>query len=125
MDITPHIAQDAKFIQRYGPGRFTISGEVFHGPVLVTPTSVQPFPDKPLAEWGEEDLAPLFGAEPAAEILLIGTGSTMAPIPARLRALLRARGIGCDGMDSGAACRTYNILLTEGRRVAAVLIAVS
>lgn len=125
MDITPHIAQDAKVIQRYGPGRFTISGEVFHGPVLVTPTSVQAFPEKPLAEWGEEDLAPLFGAEPAVEILLIGTGSTMAPIPAGLRALLRARGIGCDGMDSGAACRTYNILLTEGRRVAAVLIAVS
>ena len=125
MDITPHVAPDAKVIQRYGPGRFTISGEVFAGPVLVTPTAVQPWTGKPLAEWTEADLAPLFAVRPAIEILLIGTGSEMMPIPAPLRALLRARGIGCDGMDTGAACRTYNILLAEARRVAAVLVAVT
>ena len=70
-------------------------------------------------------MAPVLEAEPAVEILLIGTGSAMAPIPPALRALLRSRGIGCDGMDTGAACRTYNVLLAEGRRVAAVLIAVA
>ena len=125
MDITPHVAQDAKVIQRYGPGRFTISGEQFTGPVLVTPTAVQSWTDKPVAEWAEVDLAPLFAIRPAIEILLIGTGSKMMPIPPPLRALLRARGIGCDGMDTGAACRTYNILLAEARRVAAVLVAVT
>lgn len=125
MDITPYVAQDAKVIQRYGPGGFTISGEPFSGAVLVTPTSVQGWTDKPLDQWNEADLAPVFAIEPPVDILLIGTGTTMAMVPRGLRDLLRARGIGCDGMDTGAACRTYNVLLAEARRVAAVLIAVN
>lgn len=124
MDITPHIAQSAKVIQRYGPGRFTVSGEVHEGPILVTPTTVSAWTDKPLTEWVEGDFEPLSGIEPAIELLLIGTGSRMAMIPPDLRSMLRQRGIGCDGMDTGAACRTYNILMAEARRVAAVLIAV-
>lgn len=125
MDITPYVAQDAKVIQRYGPGRFTISGEVFTGPVLITPTSVQAWTGEPLDQWDAADLALVFAIEPPVDILLIGTGAAMAMVPHGLRGLLRAKGIGCDGMDTGAACRTYNVLLAEARRVAAVLIAVS
>ncbi|MGF1624835.1 MAG: Mth938-like domain-containing protein [Alphaproteobacteria bacterium] len=125
MDITPWVAHDAKVIQRYGPGRFTVTGEHYSGPILVTPTEVRPWTDKPLAAWAEADLESLFAVKPPIEILLIGTGAQMAPIPAALRTALRARGVGCDGMDTGAACRTYNVLLAEARRVAAVLIAVA
>ena len=124
MDITPHIAQSAKVIQRYGPGRFTVSGEVHEGPILVTPTAVSPWTERPLADWAESDFDALAAIEPAIELLLIGTGSRMEMIPSGLRTMLRERGIGCDGMDTGAACRTYNILMAEARRVAAVLIAV-
>lgn len=124
MDITPHIAQSAKVIQRYGPGRFTVSGELLHGPILVTPTTVSAWTDAGMEAWGAADFAALFALAPPVELLLIGTGARMAPIPGRLRALLKDHGIGCDGMDTGAACRTYNILMAEGRRVAAVLIAV-
>jgi uncharacterized protein len=56
--------------------------------------------------------------------LLIGCGARMAFVPRALRDALKAGGIACDGMDTGAACRTYNVLLAEDRRVAAALIAV-
>ncbi|MEZ5669692.1 MAG: Mth938-like domain-containing protein [Alphaproteobacteria bacterium] len=124
MEITPHIARDAKVVQRYGPGRFTISGETFAGGVLVSPTAVSPWTDAELESWTEATLAPVLALMPAPEILLVGTGTAMRLLPRALRPALRAHGIGCDAMDTGAACRTYNILLAEGRRVAAVLLAV-
>ncbi len=68
-------------------------------------------------------LSPVLTADPAVEILLIGCGPRLVPVPGDLRSALRARGIGCDAMDTGAACRTFNILLAESRRVAAALIA--
>jgi len=59
-----------------------------------------------------------------ADLLIVGTGADLAPLPAPLRAKLRAAGVGCETMSTGAAVRTYNMLLDEGRRVAALLIAV-
>lgn len=124
MDITPQIPIDAQVIQRYGPGGFTISGEVHRGAVLVTPSAVAPWRTGAPEQWQDADLAPVLALVPLPEILLIGSGATMVRLPERLRAALKARGIGCDTMDTGAACRTYNILLADGRRVAAVLVAV-
>lgn len=62
-------------------------------------------------------------AEPI-DLLLIGCGRVFGPEPAGLRAALRAMGVGFEWMDTGAACRTYNVLVGEDRRVAAALIAV-
>ena len=56
-------------------------------------------------------------------MLLIGCGARIAPLPKAVRDGLREAGIGADTMDTGAACRTFNILVSEGRRVAAALIA--
>jgi uncharacterized protein len=58
------------------------------------------------------------------EVLLVGTGLNLRPIPADVRAALKARGIASDPMGTGAAVRTYNIMLAESRAVAAALIAV-
>ena len=69
-------------------------------------------------------LSPLLSSEPRLEILLVGTGKRLVPLHPMLKAQLRERGIGADPMDTGAACRTYNVLMAEGRRVAAALIAV-
>jgi uncharacterized protein len=125
MDITPQVPRDAQVIQRYGPGRFTIAGETYRGSVLVTPIAVAAWPAAGTPDqWQETDLRPIHQLTPLPELLLVGTGSTMALLPKALRVALKARGIGCDVMDTGAACRTYNILLAEGRRVAAVLVAV-
>ncbi len=58
------------------------------------------------------------------EILLIGTGETTVFMHPTTRVALRARGIAVDVMDTGAACRTFNVLLGEGRQVAALLVVV-
>ena len=73
-----------------------------------------------------ESLAEVTAAGRAGEveILLLGCGPRMAPVPRPLRETLRAAGIVIEAMDTGAACRTYNVLMSEGRRVAAALIAV-
>jgi len=66
----------------------------------------------------------VLAAEPPVEVLLVGCGSAMALIDPDLRDAARARGVALEPMDTGAACRTYNVLMAEDRRVAAALIAV-
>ena len=64
----------------------------------------------------------MFSAEPPIEILLIGSGAAFELAPPALRQALGARSIALECMDTGAACRTYNVLMAEDRRVAAALI---
>jgi len=71
-----------------------------------------------------DSLAPVLAADSMPTILLLGCGRGMGVVPREVRAALRAAGIVVEAMDTGAACRTYNVLLTEGRDVAAALIAV-
>jgi uncharacterized protein len=68
-----------------------------------------------------ENLAPVI-EHGGVQILLLGLGRTMSPVPAKLRSALRASGIALEPMDTGAACRTYNVLVAEGRQVSAALI---
>ncbi|MGB1547223.1 MAG: MTH938/NDUFAF3 family protein [Alphaproteobacteria bacterium] len=67
---------------------------------------------------------PIVEAEETVEVLLLGTGQVTCLLPKAVRESLRAKGIAIEVMDTGAACRTYNVLATEGRLVAAALIAV-
>ena len=69
-----------------------------------------------------DDFQQLIEAKAACDILLLGCGQRMQLPTERVRAKLRGHGIVIDPMDTGAACRTFNVLLTEGRRVAAALI---
>lgn len=118
MDITPVVSADRQLIQGYGDNGFTISGRRHEGAVLV-------LPDRTLAWSGELTAEALATAmEAGIEILLVGGGRGMVPLPRDLKAALRAAGIVAESMDTGAACRTYNVLLTEDRRVAAALVAV-
>lgn len=90
------------------------------------------FPDSTHA-WPLDDFAALIPeslqelvdkATQHAGILLIGTGKSMLPAPKALRLICQKAGIALEAMDTGAACRTYNVLLTEERAVAAALIAI-
>lgn len=119
MDMTPRLADGASLIAGYGTEGFTIAGRTHTGSVLVLPMSVRPWPDAALTE---EGLAKLLASE-SPEILLIGTGAAHIFMPPALRAALKHR-LGCsiETMDTGAACRTFNILLAEGRSVAAALV---
>ena len=123
MEITPEIPQGRQVIESYGPGRFRISGVAHTGSVLVFPERTIAWPVGAMEDLSQAAFAEVAAADPAVEILLIGCGPRLLPLPGALRAGLRAQGVGCDVMDTGAACRTYNVLLAEARRVAAALIA--
>ena len=103
-----------------------MSGQRYEGSVLVLPEATLPWPAADMAAVSLESLAPLLAeAAPAIEVVLLGCGPALVPVPPALRQELRARGIGIEPMDTGAACRTYNVLLSEQRLVAAALIAVA
>jgi len=109
-------------IEAYGPGRLRIGGVVHQRPVIVLPGAVIEWPIDSIAALSRESLAAVIGAAPKVEILIVGCGARLVPVLPTLRQDLRAAGLSIDTMDTGAACRTYNVLLAEGRRVAAALI---
>ena len=115
--------QGRSVIQSYGGGRFRISGTEFAGSLIVLVDRVLAWPDGDRGDVSFAGLSPVVQADPAVEILLLGTGKTMRPLDPGLRAALKHRGIVGDAMDTGAACRTFNVLAGEDRRVAAALIA--
>lgn len=126
MDVTPVIPAGRQVIERYGEGRFKVTGQVWEGSILVRPTRTLPFTAQDFAGIDEASLLAIFDADPEPlEILLIGCGPRMAMVPPAFRAAIKAKGPTIDAMDTGAACRTYNVLMSEGRRVAAALIAVT
>lgn len=104
-------------IEGYGPGFFRVGTHVLRGPSLVTPWDAGP--------WGGlEDMATPLALAGRIDVLLLGLGAEVAIVPRALREALEAAGIGVEPMNSPAACRTYNVLLGEGRRIAAVLLPV-
>jgi uncharacterized protein len=121
MDVSPLIAADRQVIDSYGTDSFRVSGVVHSGAIIVFPDATLPWAAAGTAAITRESLAPVV-TRGGIEILLIGCGRRMVPLPKVLREELRAAGIVADAMDTGAACRTYNILLAEDRRVAAALL---
>ena len=113
---------DRQVIQSYGDGRFRISGAVYINPLIVTIYKVFAWPVADLSALTLESLAP--AREAGIDILLLGCGATAAMMPATLRQALRREGITLDAMGTGAACRTFNVLSAEARRVAAALMPV-
>lgn len=108
---------DSRPVDGYGPGFFRIAGEVVAGAVIILPSGV--------FGWeGYGDAARLIAAAGQIDVLFIGTGAEIAPIPAALRRALEGAGIGVEIAASPAACRTYNVLLSEGRRVGLAALAV-
>lgn len=125
MDITPQLSADALRIRKYGTAGFTIAETLYEGSVLLTVEQVASLPSgSTLETLTPESLLPALQSA-KAELLLIGGGQHMQPIPDALKSALRAAGIASEPMDTGAACRTYNVLLAEGRHVAAILLSVA
>ncbi|MDJ0683080.1 MAG: Mth938-like domain-containing protein [Alphaproteobacteria bacterium] len=125
MDITPAIPEDRQVIDSYGPGRFQVAMTAFHGSIVVFPSEVVPWALSATEDLTAESFDFLQARTAGLEVLLLGTGAGSVFVRPSLRAEIKARiGVGFDAMDTGAACRTYNILLSEGRKVAAALIAV-
>jgi uncharacterized protein len=122
LDITPLVPQGRQFIQSYRGGIFRITDIEYKGPVLVTPERTVSWAAPEIAALTFDDFAPLMEPQGAVQILLLGCGARMALPPPQLRARLREAAIVLEPMDTGAACRTYNVLMGEDRRVAAALL---
>lgn len=120
---SPHLPYPAT-IENYGNGGFRFAGMSHRGSILCLPAGVWAIAVDAPDAIGEEELAFIIAAAPAVEHLLIGTGRDPWLLPAVMRARLRSHGIVADTMSTGAAVRTYNQLLTERRRIGALLIAV-
>lgn len=108
-------------ITGYGPDWVRVNQQEFRRSLIVTPERlVTDWPPQTFGDLVEAHFAVIAELEP--EIVLLGTGSRQRfPRPALAQSLL-ARGVGVDVMDLAAACRTYNVVMLEGRRVAAALL---
>ena len=124
MDVRPLEVPGRQVIQSYGEGRFRIAGTVHAGSVLVWPERAESWPVTEVRASGIDSLSAMVQAEAATEILLIGCGARFLPVPSGLGEALRQQGMVLEWMDTGAACRTFNVLLGEDRRIAVALIAV-
>ncbi len=97
-----------------------VSGDAFSEPIALTPDEViRDWQPRPVADLREGHFEDLFDRAP--ELIILGTGATSEFPPRELVFALARRGIGLETMDTPAAARTFNVLATEGRQVAAVL----
>jgi uncharacterized protein len=114
-------------ITAYGQGAFAFAGMSHAGSILATPNGVRPIDAASIDDLDANALAPLMAecaeSPGSIEFLVVGTGARMAPIPKALRAALGRAGLRFEAMATGPALRVYNIMQSEGRRVAAALIA--
>lgn len=108
----------AQPVDGYGPGFFRVGGQIWQGAVVLKPGET-------LAWSGYDDPAPLLALAGQVDVLIIGTGDEIALLPPGLRRDIEDAGLAIELMASPPAARTYNVLLGEGRRVAAALLPVS
>jgi len=113
-------ASGIHLVSAYGEGYVAVNGARHERNLILLPDRILPWNAADFDALRAEDFAPLAALD--LEVLLLGTGKTLRfPAPHLTRALVEAR-VGLEVMDARAACRTYNILAAEGRRVAAALL---
>jgi uncharacterized protein len=115
------VGRDTKVIRAYAPGRVNVNDILLTRSFVVAPDRlVEDWPPQRFDELTAEHLQAALALEP--EILLIGTGGKQQFLPAELMAALSKSGMGLEVMDTAAACRTYNVLLSEDRKVVAAIL---
>lgn len=123
MDVTPLIPAGRQIIQSYGNGSVKVSGVSYSNPIIVLPTGTTDWAAPAIfTDLQASDFSELEASAHEIDVVLLGTGAQGQFLPPALRAALKEKGLVVDVMDTGAACRTYNVLMAEGRRVAAALI---
>jgi uncharacterized protein len=114
-------------IAAHGGGAFAFAGMRHQGSILATPKGVRAIEAVSVDDLDQRSLAPLFieldAAPGSIEFVVVGAGARMAPLPNALKVALGARGVRFETMATGPALQVYNVMLSEGRRVAAALIA--
>ena len=124
LEVSPLVAEGRNLVSSYGDGLFRFGEEAINGSVLLFPESIYSWNVKSMDDITVDSFARVIEKADEIEILLLGMGSRLMPVPLAWRHALKEHGIVIEPMDTGAACRTYNVLVAEARRVAAALIAV-
>lgn len=120
MKLHAQRATNANSVTGYGPGYIEINGARHAGHLIVAADWLQPWSVAGFDALQPQDFEAVLRLEP--EVVLLGTGPRHRFVDARLAAHLARSGIALESMDTQAACRTYNILLSDGRRVAGALL---
>jgi len=120
---TPHLPTPAP-IDAYGNGGFRFGGMSHRGSIICFPDGMWAWPVASIKDVNADTLAQAFARGETLDVFLIGAGSDPAFLPPALRAMFHDLSISVDVMTTGAAVRTYNVLLAENRRAGAGLIAV-
>jgi uncharacterized protein len=123
LQLTDGRHSERLYVDSYGPRGFRVGGALHQGSLLVGSKFLARWNAANAAEASEANLAPLLDAEPGLEILVLGCGAQLARPSRELTAALKARGVAVEPMDTGAACRTFNLLMSEERLAGAALIA--
>ena len=124
LDISPVDFEGRNIIQSYGNGKFQISDKEYDHSVLVFPDQIIPWSPIDANNLIVDDFKKVLTVGPIVELLLLGCGKTTWFLPLPLRDELKEMGLVLEPMDTGAACRTFNVLLGENRRIAAALMLV-
>ena len=111
MKLTEMHFAEAQPVESYGQGFFKIGGHRIESGMLLTAEGAK--------LWGGyDDFQSLLALQGAVDVIFVGPGAEIAHLPSDLRQKIEATGMGVEVMNSPAACRTYNVLAAEGRRVA-------
>ena len=124
LDLSPVDFEGRNIIQSYGNGKFQISDKKYDHSVLVFPDQIIPWTPIDTNNLIVDDFKKVLTVGPIVELLLLGCGKTTWFLPLPLRDELKELGLVLEPMDTGAACRTFNVLLGENRRIAAALMLV-
>jgi len=120
MRLTQDLSSNVNVIRGYGRGELRVNGEVFHNALIVAASAIRPEPAlADVADLAMEHAARILELDP--ELVLVGTGQRQVFPAAAFGAQFLKSGIGFEVMDTGAACRTFNVLVNEQRRVVALL----
>jgi uncharacterized protein len=121
MQFTLENDRSVNVVQAYSAGRIKVGGSEYASSVILTPERIIPdWTPAVVADLTLAHLDEVLAVDP--EIVLLGTGRRLRFPPPQLLGAMLGRGIGIECMDTAAACRTYNVLVHEGRRVAAALL---
>jgi len=120
MRFTQDSSSATHLIRAYGGGELRINDDTYRGTVIVSASTIVAAPDiRDMNDLAVLDASRILALDP--ELVLLGTGQRQVFPAAAFRAQFLSKGIGFEVMDTGAACRTFNVLVAEQRRVVALL----
>ena len=123
MDVTPLVREGLQLIQSYSAEGFKINSQSYGGAVIVTPFETRSWNDvSDVSSLTLQNFQSVIEIKEDVDVVLFGTGAKMAFLPSEVQSALQKQGLNVDCMDTGAACRTFNILVAEGRRVVAMML---